>query len=74
MLTRDPSTTAAGVFIDGTADADRLVGGGGDDTLRGGLGDDRLTGRDGVDVAVYDGSIDDFDLRLGHRGIWYVTD
>lgn len=63
-----------GIFINGTPNSDRLTGGGGDDKIRGGAGDDKINGRDGFDVAVYDGSINDFDLRAGSRGIWYVTD
>ena len=70
----DGTTPAAGVFLDGTPNADRLTGGSGDDTIRGGLGDDKINGRDGFDVAVYDGSFSDFDLRQNQRGDWYVTD
>lgn len=63
-----------GIFIDGTPNSDRLTGGEGNDSIRGGLGDDKINGRGGVDIAVYDGSINDYDLRLGNRGIWNVTD
>lgn len=39
--------------INGTADAERLVGTAGDDLIRGGDGNDRLTGRAGADVFVF---------------------
>ncbi|WP_375254635.1 VCBS domain-containing protein [Yoonia sp.] len=70
----DDGTPDPGLVLIGTDDDDRLTGGSGDDFIRGGFGNDKINGRDGYDTAVYDGSFDDFALRLGSRGIWTVTD
>ena len=58
----------------GTPGDDRLKGTSADDILIGYAGDDQIDGGDGWDTALYEGSINDFDFRYGHRGIVYVTD
>ncbi|MBM1171761.1 glycoside hydrolase family 113 [Microvirga arabica] len=62
----------AGLKLDGTTSADRLVGGFNDDTLTGGAGNDTLTGNNGGDPFVYTGgdgadTITDFRSLQGDR-------
>ncbi len=49
-------------IITGNDAANSLVGYAGNDSLNGGLGDDNLSGDDGIDTAIYSGSLTDYRL------------
>lgn len=59
--------------LDGTAGNDVIRGGGGDDTLTGGLGDDVIYGGAGNDVAVFSGSLSDYQFGREPGGAITVT-
>jgi len=51
---------------------DTLAGGNGNDVLSGGPGADAINGGSGLDTAVYNGPIEDFDVRVEDNGV-FVT-
>jgi Ca2+-binding RTX toxin-like protein len=61
-------------LLDGKSGNDTLYGGGGKDTLIGGAGDDFADGGEGVDVLVFNGSKDDYTVRLNADGSQLVRD
>ena len=63
-----------GLIRYGTNAADSLRGGKGNDTFYGLAGDDSLSGGDGTDIAVFGGSVLDFDWQVGKRGKVSITD
>lgn len=67
-------TGGGNLTILGTNGADRLKGGSGDDTLTGYGGDDQIDGGDGLDLAIYEGGIEGYQISFGKRGTIIVTD
>jgi len=60
-------------LIRGFGGNDGLTGGAGDDTLDGGSGNDDLLGGEGVDVAVFEGNVNDFTFAFDEYGYTRVT-
>ncbi len=55
--------------ISGTSVADTMSGQSGDDTLTGATGDDTLYGGDGEDVAVFSGSLSDYQVTVNSGSV-----
>lgn len=64
----DGTGNALSNSITGNAAANRLDGAEGDDILEGGAGDDELVGGAGDDVAVFDGAMSDYTIRVAADG------
>ncbi len=58
----------------GEGDRDFLRGGAGNDTLEGGEGDDRIDGGTEIDVAVYLGAFEDYEVIVRDNGLVSVRD
>ncbi len=52
-------------IIKAGAGDDRIFAGSGNDSIRGGAGNDVIFGGRGFDTALYEGSIDDYDISIG---------
>lgn len=58
----------SGVYFDGKAGNDTLVGGAGDDTLAGGRNDDIIIGNDGFDMALFDKPFASYTVGYDEQG------
>jgi Ca2+-binding RTX toxin-like protein len=56
--------TSYGDRLEGSGGANKLYGGNGDDLILGGEGDDLIDGGPGLDVALYAGFKDDYEIRI----------
>jgi Domain of unknown function (DUF4214)/FG-GAP-like repeat/RTX calcium-binding nonapeptide repeat (4 copies) len=56
-------------FLNGTNQKDVILGLGGDDVIQGLAGDDMIDGGDGLDIAIYTGSSDDYQIQMEEDSI-----
>ncbi len=61
-------------IVDGGEGDDLIYTGDGNDILEGGAGNDLLVGEDGIDTALFSGTLADYDIQQNVNGSFTITD